>query len=381
MKYIFIFLLVIVSLYGFLNCKKENENFYKDYLFYTPEEVSIIFNADTSISLQIINESSETLKKISKKVKIPNDTSTYLAKRMIKTLKFYTSYSGLSAPEVGLNRTILIIKRIDKSGSPYEVFVNPEIISHSSSQTKINESCIINPNATPTPVYRYNVIVVKYYDLKGIEHSETFEGQIAYTIQHHLDHFKGKTLSDYDNPYIFTQKEIDSIMSGNDDDKMRILLITNYEDSLILRKKSIDVYPDSNNIVLRRLINRMKKTLDVSGGVGIAAPQVGINRNIIWVKRMDKPGQPFEVYLNPKIVLTTQNTIQFNGDGCLSIPGQSGKTIRWPSIGIEYDLLDGKHYSEVVYGYQAYQFTAVIFQHEIDHLNGILFIDRLVGRK
>ncbi len=175
----------------------------------------------------------------------------------------------------------------------------------------------------------------------------------------------------------FTKQEIDLIMNQPDTVPMRIFITTNYTDSLILRKKSINVKPDSTDTVLTTLIKRMKKTLDQTSGVGIAAPQVGINRNVIWVKRMDKNGKPFEVYLNPKIVMTSENTILFNGEGCLSIPGISGRTRRYSAIGIEYDLLDGTHKTEVVQGTSMTNFTSVIFQHEIDHLNGILFVDRI----
>ncbi len=175
----------------------------------------------------------------------------------------------------------------------------------------------------------------------------------------------------------FTQQEIDSIMNQPDTVAMRIFITTIYTDSLILRKKSINVKPDSTDQVLMTLIKRMKKALDQTSGVGIAAPQVGINRNVIWVKRMDKNGKPFEVYLNPKIVMTSENTILFNGDGCLSVPGVTGRTRRYSAIGIEYDLLDGTHKTEVVQGTSMTNFTSVIFQHEIDHLNGILFVDRI----
>jgi peptide deformylase len=61
----------------------------------------------------------------------------------------------------------------------------------------------------------------------------------------------------------------------------------------------------------------------------------------------------------------------------LSVPGVNGRTQRWAAVGIEYDLLDGTHHTEVVQGTSSTNFTAVIFQHEIDHLNGILFIDRI----
>lgn len=175
----------------------------------------------------------------------------------------------------------------------------------------------------------------------------------------------------------WTQMERDSIMHGDTSASMRVFLTTSYSDSLILRKQSINVVPDSNDVYLTTLIKRMKKAMLEEGGVGIAAPQLGINRNVIWVNRMDKPGRPNEVYLNCKIVMTSVVTILFNGDGCLSVPNTSGRTRRWKYIGIEYDLLDGTHHSEIVDGSAPSSFTAVIFQHEIDHLNGILFIDRI----
>ncbi len=177
----------------------------------------------------------------------------------------------------------------------------------------------------------------------------------------------------------WTKMEKDSILYGDTSLAMRVYLTTNYADSLVLRKTSIDVVVDSTDLYLNTLIKRMKKAMLDEGGVGIAAPQLGINRNIIWVKRLDKVGKPYEIYLNAKIVMTSELMINFNGDGCLSVPNVTGKTLRYRAVGVEYDLLDGSHHKEVVDGYTSTQFTAVIFQHEIDHLNGILFIDRIVN--
>ncbi|MEI8204309.1 MAG: peptide deformylase [Bacteroidota bacterium] len=177
----------------------------------------------------------------------------------------------------------------------------------------------------------------------------------------------------------FTKSETDTIMALPDTCKMRILTVFNYNDSLILRKTSHYVRPDSNNVVLQRLIKRMYKTVTdpTNLGVGIAAPQLGILRNIIWVQRLDKTGKPFEVYLNPRIVLYSNKIINFPGDGCLSIPGVTGTSKRYTSVVVEYDCLDGSHHTEIVEGYAGSNYTAVIFQHEIDHLWGVLFIDRL----
>jgi peptide deformylase len=182
---------------------------------------------------------------------------------------------------------------------------------------------------------------------------------------------------DYVDPLALTDQEKSLIMAGDDTVEMTVMLITNYSDSLILRKQSINVTPDTNDVELMRLINRMYKTVLVENGVGIAAPQVGINRRIIWVQRLDKTGKPWEVYLNPRIVLYSSKAVNFAGDGCLSIPGVTGTSHRFSSVVVEYDLPNGTHKTEIVEGYSQSQFAAIIFQHEIDHLNGVLFIDRL----
>ena len=95
-------------------------------------------------------------------------------------------------------------------------------------------------------------------------------------------------------------------------------------------------------------------------------------KKIIWVQRFDKEGFPFEVYLNPKIVKYTDKK-QDCMEGCLSITNRSDKTTnRAYAILLEYDKLDGTHKTEMIEA-----FTAVIFQHEIDYLYGILFLDLL----
>lgn len=106
-------------------------------------------------------------------------------------------------------------------------------------------------------------------------------------------------------------------------------------------------------------------------GVGIAAPQIGINKNLIWVQRFDKPDQPFEFYVNPKI-LWRSKLKRKGAEGCLSIPNRKEDVLRSYAIRLQYINKEGKVIEENIEG-----FTAVIFQHETDHLFGILFPDRL----
>ncbi len=164
------------------------------------------------------------------------------------------------------------------------------------------------------------------------------------------------------------------IMSADILSPMRVWKITNKTDSLLLRKTCEKVIPNPADPVLNHFVKRLLVTVrdSMSLGVGIAAPQVGILKNIIWVQRFDKEGFPFEVYLNPVIKKYTDKK-QDCPEGCLSIPDRSETTTnRAYAILLEYDKMDGTHQTELIE-----DFTAVIFQHEIDHLHGILFLDHL----
>ncbi len=107
-------------------------------------------------------------------------------------------------------------------------------------------------------------------------------------------------------------------------------------------------------------------------GVGIAAPQVGISCALVAVQRVDKEGEPFEFYINPEIVSYSEEK-SLGGEGCLSVPDVHGQVWRSDRITVRYNReSDFAVVEEDVEG-----FAAVIFQHETDHLRGVLFIDYL----
>lgn len=172
----------------------------------------------------------------------------------------------------------------------------------------------------------------------------------------------------------FSKEERAFIMQADSLVPMRVFKIDTKKDSLILRTKSSPVIANPSDPVLRNFVKRLYRTVrdSMSLGVGIAAPQVGVLKNIIWVQRFDKEEFPFEVYLNPKILSYSEQKQTFT-EGCLSIPNRT-ETLnsRAYSIEITYDTMENKQHTETVEG-----FTAVIFQHEIDHLNGILYLDHL----
>ncbi|MBR3563036.1 MAG: peptide deformylase [Bacteroidales bacterium] len=189
----------------------------------------------------------------------------------------------------------------------------------------------------------------------------------------------------------------DSAVSGTaaaSPEILRVLTIEDAADSLILRTPCADFTPEMlTSPEYQALAKLMVSTVtDPSeDGVGIAGPQVGISRRIVAVQRFDKPGEPFEVYPNVRIV-GRRGELCSGPEGCLSVPGRRGNVLRYRDIDIQYTLIPSSAYAD---GASATSngarvsgalrdtteriqgFTAVIFQHECDHLDGVLYIDKL----
>lgn len=176
----------------------------------------------------------------------------------------------------------------------------------------------------------------------------------------------------------FTKMEAKLVFDKASTIPMRVYKINQVNDSLLLRKKSeLILFREGDKKaqqLLTHFTNRLLSTVkdSMSLGVGIAAPQVGILKQIIWVQRFDKADFPFEVYVNPQITHYSQDK-QDCLEGCLSIPDKRETTkIRAQTIVLDYQKLDGSPHIDTISG-----FTSVIFQHEVDHLHGILFTDHL----
>ena len=157
-------------------------------------------------------------------------------------------------------------------------------------------------------------------------------------------------------------------------DVMRVLTVADRKDSLFLRRTARDFSDrDLRSEEFRTLARKMVRTVtDPSqDGVGIAGPQVGICRRIVAVQRFDKENEPFEVYANVRID-SLYGPMAYGQEGCLSVPGMRGTVPRWTSAIISYtDPATLLTVHDTVSG-----FTAVIFQHETDHLDGILYTDK-----
>ncbi|MGE5612333.1 MAG: peptide deformylase [Bacillota bacterium] len=134
---------------------------------------------------------------------------------------------------------------------------------------------------------------------------------------------------------------------------------------LLKRSKPVDVFDDS----LHQLVQRMLVLMRESKGVGLAAPQVGINIRLFVMNHTGQPGDD-RAYVNP--VLSDQAGEEESEEGCLSLPGIHIDVLRSKVIRITAQDVDGRPVDQQDSGY-----LARIWQHETDHLDGILLTDRM----
>lgn len=137
----------------------------------------------------------------------------------------------------------------------------------------------------------------------------------------------------------------------------------------ILRKKSEEIsLKEIGSRKFRGLVSSMAKTMIKTDGVGLAAPQIGKNIRLAVINSKDGPF----CLINPKITKKSWAT-ELEAEGCLSIPGVFGKVKRHKKITLIYYDQSGKKIKQIAQG-----LMARVMQHEIDHLNGILFIDKAI---
>ena len=228
----------------------------------------------------------------------------------------------------------------------------------------------------------------------------------------------------------FTEDELALIHEA--DSIMKVLTIDSVQDSLVLRTPCTDFPAEALlSTDYERLCSLMVATVThpSQDGVGIAGPQVGLSRRVVAVQRFDKEpvswggrtDYPFEVYPNIRIIWKS-DSLAVGGEGCLSVPDRRGDVLRSTEIVIEYadvkalsggdfetptcsisNLSSGsasdssasdkagnaasenqmknccmKHQGGIPMIRDTVRgFTAVIFQHETDHLDGVLYIDRI----
>ncbi len=152
----------------------------------------------------------------------------------------------------------------------------------------------------------------------------------------------------------------------------------------LLREKSKEVpLTEIRSKEIKELVRDMFDSMKAFNGIGLAAPQIGVLKRVVIIGyepserypevKFDKEldGIKYRVLINPQIEYLTQETIGM-WEGCLSVPGMRGYVERPKKVRIQFYDLEENFHDEVLEG-----FEAIVVQHECDHLEGILYVDRL----
>lgn len=145
-----------------------------------------------------------------------------------------------------------------------------------------------------------------------------------------------------------------------------------------LRERAREVTVDElKSPEVQQVIDDLIDTMRHANGAGIAAPQIGVGLRITTIEVNENPRYPYKpkipltVVVNPVIEFLDDETVEIN-EGCLSVPNMRGTVSRYVNIRVRWLDRDGRGYDEIRRG-----LTAGTFQHECDHLDGKLFLDRV----
>ena len=147
----------------------------------------------------------------------------------------------------------------------------------------------------------------------------------------------------------------------------------------ILRNKTKDIpINEIKSENTQKIIDKMIKTMRKHNGAGLAANQIYEPIRICIIEVLDNPRYkhlntiPLKVLINPKLIIR-KDTATFNSyEGCLSVPNLRGKVKRYNTINVTYYNMDAKKITEDIKGVES-----IVYQHEIDHLHGYLFTDKV----
>lgn len=141
---------------------------------------------------------------------------------------------------------------------------------------------------------------------------------------------------------------------------------------LNIASKKVEVVDDG----VRALLNDMLETMYANEGIGLAAVQVGVHQRLIVVDIGIRDGEPTPMkFVNPEIISESTDYSSYN-EGCLSFPDQFSEVERPASIKVRYLDENGKEHT-----IQADGILATCLQHEIDHINGVVFVDHISSLK
>jgi peptide deformylase len=138
---------------------------------------------------------------------------------------------------------------------------------------------------------------------------------------------------------------------------------------------------DLNSEIFRQLLIDLKDSMDHYGGIGIAAPQIGVSLQVAIIELEgpnrygENSGLPLTIFINPEFEILTDETQGF-WEGCLSVPGLRGFVERPKKVRVRFLNEKGEQKEILAEG-----FLATVIQHELDHLFGTLYVDRIKDPK
>ena len=147
----------------------------------------------------------------------------------------------------------------------------------------------------------------------------------------------------------------------------------------ILRHKTKDIpINEIKSENTQKIIEKMIKTMRKHNGAGLAANQIYEPIRICIIEVLDNPRYkhlntiPLKVLINPKVIIKKESATFNSYEGCLSVPNVRGKVKRYNTINVTYYTIDAKKITEDIKGLES-----IVYQHEIDHLDGYLFTDKV----
>lgn len=268
---------------------------------------------------------------------------------------------GLAANQAGLDERLVVID-LQKYNRKNPIFlINPEIIEHSEDMEDSEEASLSIPN-NKSIIKRYKIVTVKYTNKNGKENILKADGLLSQCIQHEIDGLNGILYIDYLN-----DDDKNKILDNYVKQDMNIKYIT--KDDKILRTKCAPI-SDINSEILDNL-DKMLNFMYENHGIGLAANQVGILKRMITIDLQENDVKNPYFLINPEIIEYSKEKV-IGEEGCLSVPEQRYKVERYAKVKVKYLDKNGKE--KII---DADGLFAVCLQHEIDHLNGKLYIDYL----
>lgn len=305
-----------------------------------------------------------------------------LVRGMLEALNTSPSGSGMAAPMAGVGLRV-VVTNVD--GEPLAL-INPEVVSTEGPDTTAEEGNLCLPGVRAS-VTRPSAATIRWQAVNtGRVQKRRFEGWHARVLLHEIEILEGILFIDHANEMpLGTWRSSERLavtataaiyeesappMRANDD-PLEVMTaapgLLRLDSSLRRPASPIDLATfDTGH--LRTLVEAMLRTQYEHHGVGLAAPQIGLGLRLVVIdNQVDAP----LVLINPKII-DHGDDVDSVLEGCLSIPGWRGSVTRPTAVSVETDTVTGDTAKLDLIGH-----IARVAQHEIDHLDGVLYTDRM----